>query len=685
MVSLLDRLWQVPFPAFSPLCYDSYISYPQIITERSLHMQALFNENYSLSDFNNELLQQTADDVVNEIQLLLASDTSKLSVVINPLEEETDYHGIHPVFDQEFLFQFITNHTLKSASDFWKGVDALLEANQQDPYKLVNLIHFQEKASLANLGYSQTAYERVLLGQCILQTASHFGFKFQTNHSDFSKLKQVLDETIKNQPALSAMAQFDDKSKTITLMGLWPENVLNQLDQELILIQTSNKNWQLSLKNNSQQATTSLTDFYFKSGNRYDFYSNHFQLAGSAVYYSGVMPSVAKLQLDNEQVESRVKYLTLDVFRTTFATLDTMDNPLMTQHPFFDSDNREIIDDFYAHEDKVQETYLHQRSSHNDQDQTEAFNIDKINNYLKRSFNSHTLAVSGNIVTSDDYLIVSQRNPSSIDGGEYYCSANGQSEFRDPNVAYYKKSVFEDLPTLDFHSDFRVDLNGEMTREAIAELGIAQYHNEWNYYGISYLNINNDHKSQIHRRRMHFNVLMKNQAVKNFEEIDKYIGDVTEDFENASVEGVRNNLFYNLVDRSLNGLNNLINFAYDHSGLIALTIVFLFSFINLFVTIPSAFTPAFDLEISFILDLIISVSFIIFSIIGYFRRRPFRQKIDTISIDVDDIDKQMDRNAYIAWLMKKFSRKSNRKAHAIFVLMYSLYILDLKREYSENK
>ena len=90
---------------------------------------------------------------------------------------------------------------------------------------------------------------------------------------------------------------------------------------------------------------------------------------------------------------------------------------------------------------------------------------------MKYSFNTHTIAVSANIETVDDYLLFGKREIKSIDAGKYYCSVNGQSEFLDENVSFYRTSVYEDLPTMDYNSKYSIDIENEISREAIEEIG----------------------------------------------------------------------------------------------------------------------------------------------------------------------------------------------------------------------
>ena len=70
-------------------------------------MKSLFTEDYSLYDYNQELLQATSDDKVNEIQLVCAFDNSKISVILAPSSNQKDYYGIHPSFNIEKLAVFL--------------------------------------------------------------------------------------------------------------------------------------------------------------------------------------------------------------------------------------------------------------------------------------------------------------------------------------------------------------------------------------------------------------------------------------------------------------------------------------------------------------------------------------------------------------------------------------------------
>ena len=105
----------------------------------------------------------------------------------------------------------------------------------------------------------------------------------------------------------------------------------------------------------------------------------------------------------------------------------------------------------------------------------------------------------------------------------------------------YKESVFEDLPSMNYNSDYRVDLNNEIRREVIAELGITALNSEC-YLGVSYLAINqkriND-QGKPTKRRMHFNVLTTNKTSLDFKSVVANQKHATENFENSKVVGIQ--------------------------------------------------------------------------------------------------------------------------------------------------
>lgn len=205
----------------------------------------------------------------------------------------------------------------------------------------------------------------------------------------------------------------------------------------------------------------------------------NYTYVGEGYYYSGVMSRVMKVEYkDNQASNALIKQIRFYVCKTTYATVDMMDNTSILQHPFFNEslhnrNTRSLMIEFDHHEDRCHLNLYHSKPGAENERLL-------LNDYLRQSFNTHTIAVSYNIKTADGYYIAAKRNTNCIDTGEYYCAANGQSEFIDKHASFYQESVFEDMPTMVYDSEYRVDLNNELRREVIAELGISSLNSEWN-------------------------------------------------------------------------------------------------------------------------------------------------------------------------------------------------------------
>ncbi|HHU53042.1 MAG TPA: hypothetical protein GXZ43_03040 [Clostridiaceae bacterium] len=661
-------------------------------------MKSLFTEDYSLYDYNQELLQATSDDKVNEIQLVCAFDNSKISVILAPSSNQKDYYGIHPSFNIEKLAVFLRKRRLLTADDFWQSV---IEFQHEE--KLCNLsgIEFDEDEetpySFPFLNEIET-YEIALLGQAILQTASRFGFVFQLSDTLFNDFKKDLLAIWSRyekceQDRQSLFFEFDEERQTFSGYGLWPGKILLELDasygwyfdaksEKLVIRREKSKEKgdhkfsDLPYFFEQDTGMNMLKYFTLKEEKRKKKEKRKKEEKKKTVYYSGVMPRVLKMEFIPEQPAANVKSLVVEVGRTTFATVDTFDNPAMISHPFFTEEWKYRIENFYQYEDHVQKQYLHKRTKKEpNQRKQEEEEIKRINKYLRYSINTHTIAISANITTDDKFLLISERAAQSIDGDEYYCSANGQSEFRDKNVDFYAKSVLEDLPTMDFDSNYRIDLNGEMNRETVAELGISQFQNEWTYYGFSYLNINNDKKTfgQIVKRRMHFNLLMHNDAVRSFREINDHIDDATESFENQKIEAIKVNIYHNYWHAVKNILGSFIQWCYDNSTIVTWFLISLSIFFNL---------NDFDSDLGDIIEISIAIALVILTLVKKKGEHNFSKKKHSVTLFSKKIIQRKKSNDYLDYLYRdnKKIKKYSSKMNAILKVMFSLYLLDKMRQ-----
>ena len=525
-------------------------------------------------------------------------------------------------------------------------------------------------------------FKAILLGRTILQMASHFGFRIECSE------QKLRDEFIKDFMRICCENGYDwnillkekgtDSNYRLGFTNIWPIGLIVELQEKYDLI-VDNKG-KLRLKSYSEEKGKKRLFELVLTFQEIEY----LQLISSGVYYSGVMPRVMGIDYNcNKASNSDIKYLSFRVCRTTFATVDMMDNSKILDHPFFidgeiNQAKRHKMIDFDNYEDFVQLKYLYENNKDTGQIQDqrvyEMNEIKKINEYLRHSLNTHTIAVSSNIVTSDNFLIAARRGAKSIDAGEYYCSANGQSEFVDKNVSFYKESVFEDLPSMNYHSEYRVDLNNEIRREIIAELGITGLNADFKYYGVSYLAINNSVSKEIkasHRnRRMHFNVLTFNKTPLGFKSVVASQCHATESFENSNLIGIKTIVIKNkfeLFSKIIKYCLNWINKYKSRVFLILFFISFVFSRNRLQ-----------DVDVNSLIDVALLSVYLIISIIDILKNRNFKklQVVNRIFLP-----KYCNKNMFnIPKILKRLSKRSARtgsaKFHGIFILMFVLYLIN---------
>ncbi|ULG72705.1 hypothetical protein [Macrococcus brunensis] len=477
-----------------------------------------------IEDINQYFNHSSIHVEPNYIQLVThCNEYHKLSVVgeTDQLKySENIYHGIHPIISPILLKKFFKNKAILNIHQFWNEVK--------------NLEKEHNHIKLCNLPSADSVIEFSFLGRAILRLAEHFSITLKIN--DTPDNLSCLINTIQNfkqdehyfySPYKFISFNLNNDVLTVKIKGFPPCSVINYFNDYLFIFNEKQKAFSNNIYGKS------LKTFY-EDENTFRM----FNINGNYVFYSGVMPRVEQIKIEeNNKDAPHILYVKLLLGRTTFLTVDCFDNPATLDHPYFKGDYIKYGDALYQFdciEDVLQENYLynkHHPTNH-------VMNISRLNTYLSKSFNTHTLAVSANITTSDDYLLVTKRSKGSIDSDTYYCSVNGQTEFYDANVSFYQNSVYEDLPTMHFDSPTRIDFTKEISREAIAELGLFNFESEWNIIGLSYLSINNSLRS-IKMRRMHFNLMMENKTIQSFKEIYDRKELHTESFEHDDLLGYR--------------------------------------------------------------------------------------------------------------------------------------------------
>lgn len=652
---------------------------------------------FSLHKVNEYLHSRLKDQEINNIKLFACKDKSKISVTLLPLmEEESKYHGLHPKFNIENLLKFLRDNEVNTTEEFWNSV-----GNLQKKEKLMNLIidkHdiYDSKLKLSNKE-DKLHLESILLGRAILQMCSRFGFKINildtelaeefinklyeawSKYSDYFKI--INDENKKDK---NLFWKYNRDTSEIFILGIWPKEIIDILSDEYY-VKIDEKSLILGKKNISNDNESNILKQALCFSSKY---LEYFTLCNSNIYYSGVMPKVKHIKFNDDiKYSNDVKSITLEVVKTTFATVDFMDNPLIINHAYFKQDlnkykHMQIFDNY---EDVIQQKYLYSNcciTENTMNDEYEKLEIENINKYLARSLNTNTVAVSSNIVTSDELLIVGKRSNLSIDGGEYYCSVNGQSEFKDENVDFYYQSVYEDLPSLEYNSRYRVDLDNETKRETIAELGICNLNSVWNYYGISYLSRNNfpdnldsnislQESMKVNKRRMHFNVLSSNTTDLKYREVLMNSNNAVEKFENSKILGLKLFIYKNKSHKIKVRFIELYNWIENNSSRIFLFILFL-------TVIFRKDNLTYD-DMGGILQFVFLLIYLFIISKEWYDDKNIRKlqtKINyTLSVNNMNI-----YDEFFEVVQKKSEGKDKVKLHAIFYLMFILFLDDKLNE-----
>ncbi len=208
-------------------------------------------------------------------------------------------------------------------------------------------------------------------------------------------------------------------------------------------------------------------------------------------YYCGLLPRLKSIELKDFSSNKTMTNFVFYVERCSYAMTDCFDQLSILKHPLLEKFSNEF-NNFFLKEDilrnKIFEKFNTQYGDDNekiDLNNNLKKKIKYLNNkFLKDSTGTNSIAISGNIVTSNDRLIITRRSKDVIDPKKLYCSVNGQSEIIDNNVDFYNNSVSVDFPNIDIDSIYRVDFENELNRETNAELNCSlKYH--WNYYGFS--------------------------------------------------------------------------------------------------------------------------------------------------------------------------------------------------------
>lgn len=394
------------------------------------------------------------------------------------------------------------------------------------------------------------AFCKALYARCLLQAsrASGFWMKVAGNAPDDSA---VLEAILENDP-MAATGGEKDKG-LFRVCGRLRDTTLRELDERFAfsVVTPPGHATTIEVSNRTRKGGMPFSSLYGKEN------AGAYTFSGSAIY-SGVLPRLCRLEYMEPQMgNEEMQQMKLSLGRTTFMTMHGLNNPGILAHPFMDTvcgipagargetvslTFRELNRLFDRMEVCAQEEYRENLENRAPglswrQETEEEFRI--CNAYLSHSLNVHNINISGNLITSDRYCIYARRNRGMLDGGNLYCSVNGGCEVFDPGVDFYTSSVPEDLPAIRYGPG-PVYFGGELTREAIAELGVGDNSVFWNYYGLSLMG----NKAGKRERRgqtvwFHFNVLGERQCLDTLDSIFESKKQAAENFESSELFGYR--------------------------------------------------------------------------------------------------------------------------------------------------
>lgn len=279
---------------------------------------------------------------------------------------------------------------------------------------------------------------------------------------------------------------------------------------------------------------------------------NNITLLNGATFYSGVLLKPLKFSyLKNCYENYNTATLCIEFERTTYATVFALDGNFL-YHPLLE-DIKETISNILFYDDTCKLHMAEQLAEVSTPDHLSENLLDPINKYLHDCINVNQIGVSGNIVTSDNKLLLGKRSGASIDSGFLYPGVNGNAEILDSNVSFYSYSVYADSPSILLNNG-RIDFHGEIARETYAELRQDARCEDWICYGvtisgnISRNDPNEDGIYQCTSRRLHFNILFEQVIDQTFASVYNTTKMAVESFENEKLLGIEVYSYKNFSD-----------------------------------------------------------------------------------------------------------------------------------------
>lgn len=523
------------------------------------------------NDINIDSYSKKTDHDIS--MTIFSSDlaTKKMSVVCKYSQPSsvTGYYGLHPSVDINYLLGLIKKDVFDSTINFERFVDT----HYNDP-KIVDF-------SCTNQLISDN-YVKAMLAKMIMQQLLQYCIMIDcTNLNDQSKFVDNLESALGEGHCVNKLDDYVTLQLTLSYGKI--RGILN-LPYSYFIDDANNCVVVFDKDDNVDLRTYQLIDSA-------DQLLTLITMVDYA-YYSGVLPRVESFSVVNSHSNPDISTLRISVFRSTYATVNAFDNVKNYNNPFLKSYSNEY-QSIVAEEsrlrnkllDNLDEIFLSKTNKAVYASvSTQEINrniIEQINIYLSKSIFPHNLAVSGNIITKDHFLLFTKRHKSAIDSNQLYCSVNGQTEFFDHHVKFYFDSSFEDVPSLIANQYARNDFDDELSRETIAELNINLWRTNWKYYGVALLA--GDTRNNDSDFRCHFNILAHNKAEETFIDVCNRRRTANEKFENESLHGIKIISAFSaraLIKDWLSTLITTINENLDIIGLLISTLFLISNLVN---------------------------------------------------------------------------------------------------------
>lgn len=493
----------------------------------------------NIIEFNNKLEENIKNRELNFCRFILPEVEGKVSVVasylpchgkksyvvlnknletVECLDFKNYYYGASPIIDNSIIIEAIASLAIKDKDE---------------------LLQFISKyASEFMLHDNQSSFLLSMARYFVISIAYNYGIELVMQDKEMRYFLQNSD---------MAYPFIKRSGNNLKIMGCPTKQVLSVLEEYSYKPEKGDV-WQCSRFDGEE--TKNIYEVYKTPGS--------VKLLNGEVFYSGVMLRALGIEeMSNSFANKNVTSLNIMFERSTYGTVFSLDNNFV-EHPLLADCKKKIIE-FLHFDDSCIINNLSKDIPDSNPKEYRKLLLQNVNNYLKCSYNVNQVGVSGNIITRDNILITGLRALASIDSKKLYPSINGNAELIDKKVEFYNKSATEDYPSIGI-DDLRKDFNGELSREAYAELKLSLKNHEWHCYGITISGmmpqkaiLSSKENYLRARRRLHLNIISEQKSEMLFADIINTQKDSIENYENLDLRGIKIN-YYTNITQILSGL-----------------------------------------------------------------------------------------------------------------------------------